>query len=126
MVIISTGVLDCVRTTVRTQGFSGLYKGAIANSLGQLPNNAIVFGSYGSTLAWLSRTFPSTGGVGGAAAVDGSGNGGGGGGYWHVFLAGCWAGFLQTLALAPFEHIKARALAYIESCFLWRITHHPS
>jgi hypothetical protein len=104
------GVLECVRATVRSQGPRALYKGALTNALGQVPNNAIVFGAYGSTLAWLARTFPDGGG-GGSGAVDGGGGGGssgGGGCYWHVFLAGCWAGFLQCLALAPFEHIKCQ------------------
>lgn len=95
------GVLECVRVTVRSQGALALYKGALTSALGQIPNNAVVFGSYGSTLAWLARTFPGDAG----GAVD---RGGGGGGYWHVFFAGCWAGFLQSLALAPFEHIKVR------------------
>lgn len=94
---INPGVLDCVRSVVGSQGPRALYKGALTNALGQIPNNAIVFGSYGSTLAWLDRTFP---------LADADGGGGGGGGYWHVFLAGCWAGFLQCLALGPFEHIK--------------------
>ena len=83
---------------VRSQGPRALYKGALTNALGQIPNNAIVFGSYGSTLAWLARTFPSP--------PDDKSISGGWGGYWHVFLAGCWAGFLQCLALGPFEHVK--------------------
>lgn len=57
-----------------------------------------VFGAFGSTLAWLDQTFAASG-------TDQRG-GSGGAGYWHEFLAGCWAGFLQSLALAPFEHIK--------------------
>lgn len=96
-----SGVLDCVRSVVRSQGPRALYKGALTNALGQIPNNAIVFGSYGSTLAWLARTFPSP-------PPEPSNSGGDGGDYWNVFLAGCFAGFLQCLALAPFEAVKLK------------------
>lgn len=103
----SKGVLECVRGVVQSQGPQALWKGAIVSALGQVPNNAIVFGSYGSSLAWLARTFPD--------ANAAAGGGGGGGGGWHVFLAGCWAGFLQCLALAPLEHIKCQ-----QQCTDWR------
>jgi len=84
---------SCVKTTHAIEGLGGFYRGAMVSSLGQAPNNFLVFGTYG----WASRSLdvvnpPDASGVS----------------FLNVYLAGSWSGLLQSVALAPFEHIKVQ------------------
>lgn len=106
------GVWDCLRSTVHKQGPLALYKGALISALGQLPNNLLVFGSFGSSLAWLGRTFP--------CAPEASKQEHRTRAFAHTFLAGCWAGLLQCLPLAGIEHIKVQQQVGHKHMTMWQ------
>lgn len=44
---VDSGPVDCIMKTMRREGVLALFKGSLTSALGQVPNNAIVFGSYG-------------------------------------------------------------------------------
>lgn len=93
------GVLDCVRTTARAEGVPAFFKGALAASIGQAPNNFVVFGAAGGGRRLAERwEVGARLGLTTAAARDAA----------HVFIAGGLAGALQSVALGPFEHVKVQ------------------
>lgn len=91
--------VDCFRHIVKTEGAGALYKGSIVASLGQAPNNFLTFGHYGLALRALERAFP----ISPASKLYPEERP-----LWHVYVAGSWAGAAQSVALAPFEHIKVQ------------------
>eukprot|EP00698_Gefionella_okellyi_P007425 TRINITY_DN1810_c0_g1_i2.p1 TRINITY_DN1810_c0_g1~~TRINITY_DN1810_c0_g1_i2.p1 ORF type:complete len:316 (+),score=43.58 TRINITY_DN1810_c0_g1_i2:76-948(+) len=51
-----SGMVDCIRKTVRSEGFLGLYKGVQSPLVGVAALNAIVFASYGQSCKFLKET----------------------------------------------------------------------
>lgn len=51
------GILDCIRKTVRANGFKGLYKGIGPNFLKAVPAISISYLVYEKTSRYLNRTF---------------------------------------------------------------------
>jgi solute carrier family 25 carnitine/acylcarnitine transporter 20/29 len=93
------GSADCIRHVLKVEGASAFYKGSLVASLGQAPNNFLTFGHYGLALRALDKYFPSPS----SSASDHRQRP-----LWHVYVAGSWAGAAQSIALAPFEHIKVQ------------------
>lgn len=85
---------ECVRATLRTEGFRAFFRGALVSSLGQAPNNAVIFGCAG----WTQRTCDLISPPDPEVGVS----------FTNVYIAGSWAGFVQSIALAPFENIKVQ------------------
>ncbi len=52
-----TGILDCVRQTVRSSGIRGLYKGIGPNFCKAMPAISISYLVYEKTSRYLRRTF---------------------------------------------------------------------
>jgi len=92
--------LACLRGIMRTEGVRGLYKGSLVASLGQAPNNFLTFGHYGFAMRVLERLSPPPPPPPGGGPAEPR--------LAHVYLAGSWAGAAQSVALAPFEHIKVQ------------------
>ena len=88
-----------LRQTWKAEGIRGLWRGAFASSLGQAPTNFVVFGVYGSAVRWLDRMDVADGVFGAPAAYRR---------LMHVFMAGTISGLAQSVALAPFEHLKVQ------------------
>jgi solute carrier family 25 carnitine/acylcarnitine transporter 20/29 len=98
-------LLHLLRAIVRDEGPRALFRGALAASLSQAPNNFVVFGTYGSALDFL-------------VGMRGRGSGHSAAPappsppplptYGELYMAGTFAGLLQSFALAPFEHIKVQ------------------
>jgi solute carrier family 25 carnitine/acylcarnitine transporter 20/29 len=92
----SKGALHVIGQVMRHEGPAAFFKGSLVAALGQAPNNFLVFGCFGSSLRALNRhTY-------GHEDVDRSTN------LRNVYLAGSWAGLVQSAALSPFEHIKVQ------------------
>lgn len=106
------GMVSLLRDIVKAEGVTSLWKGASAAALGQAPNNAVVFGTYGYVLSlvqsrgWFADPAP---GAATAARADA-----GRPSYAQLYVAGCAAGFLQTIPLAPFEHVKVQQQVYAQ------------
>lgn len=100
--------IGILRDIISKEGPRALFKGSVTASLGQAPNNFIVFGSYGATLDWLVARRAATGG-GSAPGAEASGSMFPGiPRYTDLYLAGCTAGLLQSFALTPFEYVKVQ------------------
>lgn len=82
------GTLDCFKTTIRNEGFKGLYKGMGAPLVGVAPIFAISFMGYGVGKQIFS---PTTG-------ENYS--------YGQYFAAGAFSGIFTTIIMAPGERIK--------------------
>ena len=80
------GVADAVRAAAST---GGLWKGMLSPLLGNVPIQATLFGTYGSTLRWLEG-----GQVSDTPQLS------------SVVLAGQAAGLVQLVAMCPTEHFK--------------------
>jgi hypothetical protein len=91
-------VFAVLRETWTRSGLRGLFRGSLASCLGQAPNNAIVFGTFGSVRRLLDGESSS-----GAASVA------------NVFAAGSVAGALQAVAVAPFDGVKVQQQVSIAS-----------
>lgn len=85
---------ECVRATLKTEGLPAFFRGALVSSLGQGPNNFLIFGCAG----WTQRTADLISPPDPEIGVS----------FRNVYIAGSWAGFVQSLALAPFENIKVQ------------------
>lgn len=82
-----TGTLDCLKKTVRYEGFFGLYKGMGAPLIGISPIFAISFMGYGvgkNLASPLREQHP----------------------YLQYFAGGAFSGIFTTLIMAPGERIK--------------------
>lgn len=95
--IPSGSTIGGLRTLVSKEGPRALFAGALTSALGQAPNNAISFGSFGGVLNFLSNrrrteTCP--------PKLEPT--------LLELYLAGSTAGFLQTIALCPLEFIKVQ------------------
>jgi solute carrier family 25 (mitochondrial carnitine/acylcarnitine transporter), member 20/29 len=119
--------LAAAAAALREGGPRALFRGSVVASLGQAPNNFIVFGTHSAVLNALTAARGRR-----AAAAGGGGGGGGapGGGretaaagaapsrpptptppptrYGDVYIAGSVAGLLQSIALTPFELVKVQ------------------
>lgn len=89
---------DVIRSILKEEGAAAFFKGSLAAAASQVPNNAIVFGSwaYGRRTAAdmnLASHFGVTNDAEAREAI-------------HVFAAGSFSGTLQSMALGPFEHVK--------------------
>ncbi len=105
-----TGVGDCIWRTAREEGVRALYKGMAVPLSSQIVIQAVVFGSY----AFAERQLSATGMFANnsrSRSSDG-GNGGGGGSsssnYWALFLAGSFAGLVQTPLMTAVEAVKIK------------------
>lgn len=98
---------EALMSAVRSEGASALLKGSLVSAVGQAPNNMIVWGAYGSTLSYLARVTGAASDTPGSASQPQP--------MTHLFLAGTWAGLLQTIVLAPVEHIKVQQQLYLSS-----------
>lgn len=122
--IITTRSLWIVRTlqhTLANEGIRALFKGSLIASLGQGPNNFIVFGTYGATLDLLlayrtttntdskrrntDSTFSSSSSSSSSSLPTVPT-------YTELYLAGLTAGLLQSFALTPFEYVKVQQQLY--------------
>lgn len=81
----STG--HCIQQLVRKEGVRGLYRGMSSPLVGVAGINAIVFGVYGNTLRQMNDP----------ASLR------------STFLAGCAAGFVQSIVCSPMELAKSRS-----------------
>lgn len=81
------GIADCVRTTIRNEGFPALYKGILPPICAETPKRAIKFFCFGSYNAYLSRN------TGMSNAMCGS-------------IAGMGSGLTEGLFITPFERVK--------------------
>ena len=79
---------SCVKSIWNNAGIRGFFRGALINGIGQIPNNIIVYGVYGSSLRCLTKE--------NTLNHDLS----------TIYLAGCFSGFVQSLVLTPFELVK--------------------
>lgn len=82
-------IIHCLAHTIRHEGVRALYKGSLAASIGQVPNNFLTFGVYGSVLRRLA---------GGDAEPTRA----------MIYAAGSASGGVQSIALAPFELVKVQ------------------
>jgi len=85
-----SGAMNCLRTTIKEEGFRGLYKGMSSPLAGMAALNAVLFTSYGQAKQWLQEDPDDELTVG------------------QAMLAGTVAGFAQTFIISPTELIKAR------------------
>ena len=83
---------DCFNKTLRVEGISGLYRGMSSPLLGSVALNAVVFAAYEQTISVMNGRNASQQP---REAPLGS-----------VFVAGSFAGFLQTLILCPIDFVK--------------------
>lgn len=79
------------RTLIRTEGLSGLFKGASAMALAQAPINATIFGANHFATLWMQER------QGGAPLS-----------IPQLFVGGSFSGMMQSLVLSPFELIKTQ------------------
>jgi len=107
-----------LKQTIAKEGISALFKGSLIASLGQGPNNFIVFGTYGATLDILlthrkryseeihqlsnESTILSSSSTSVPLIPT----------YTELYLAGLTAGLLQSFALTPFEYVKVQQQIY--------------
>lgn len=85
------GIINAARALIKTEGLSGLFKGASAMALAQAPINATIFGANHFATLWMQG---SQGGLPLSAA--------------QVFACGSFSGIMQSLVLSPFELIKTQ------------------
>ena len=92
-----------VRELLTLEGPRAFFKGALASSLGQAPNNFLVFLSYahGRTTLREYRVAERLGVETAAGAEN-----------FRVFMAGSYSGLVQSIALAPFERLKVQQQLY--------------
>lgn len=90
--------ISIFRTTLRHEGVRGLWRGALASSLGQTPTNFVVFGVYGTALRGFEHIDVASA-IGVSQAYSR---------FLHIYLAGSLSGVAQSFATAPFEHIKVQ------------------
>jgi hypothetical protein len=84
-----SGMINCIRTIIRTEGVSGLYKGLVPNLVGIVPEKAIKLGANDFFREMLAD------GNGKVSLRNGA-------------LAGALAGFFQCVATNPMEIVKIR------------------
>ena len=82
-------MINCIRTIIRTEGVSGLYKGLVPNLVGIVPEKAIKLGANDFFREMLAD------GNGQVSLRNGA-------------LAGALAGFFQCVATNPMEIVKIR------------------
>ena len=83
---------DCFHKIVRFEGIAGLFKGMASPLIGSFVLNAIVFCSYERTISVMNDFSPYDPSSETPLA--------------NVFVAGCTAGFLSTIALCPIDFLK--------------------
>jgi len=88
--LLFRGSLDCLRKTIRGEGFLGLYKGSFGPLLTTPLLNAIVFGSYGLAKRWIEvdDSRPLT--------------------IVQHGLAGAFGGFANSIISGPVEYVKTQ------------------
>ena len=105
-----TSSLDCLNKTAKLDGPKALFRGSAVASLGQFPNCFVVFGTYGQTLRLLEHRRLDSASP--SCSLEGLRSGPA---FSDVFLAGAFAGGIQSLALTPFEEIKVQQQLYTSS-----------
>jgi len=94
------GPLDCLRQTVRSEGFLGLYAGLSSPLFGAMVENALLFSCYSRIQNVVRRISPSN-------SSDGSG-GGGDLTLPQLALSGAAAGAIVSFVLTPIELVKCK------------------
>jgi solute carrier family 25 (mitochondrial carnitine/acylcarnitine transporter), member 20/29 len=93
-----TSASTILKRTLAKEGPRALFKGAVISCIGQAPSNFVVFGTFGSSQRALDYF--------GAARFVGVPERHAS--LAHTVLAGSFAGFTQSLVLAPIEHVKVQ------------------
>ncbi|KAG0230261.1 hypothetical protein BGW42_001059 [Actinomortierella wolfii] len=88
-----SGPMDCLRKTIRNEGFLGLYKGMASPLVGVAAVNALLFGAY-SNLKKIQEAYP------GAPLTLG-----------QIAIAGGGAGVVNAILASPVELLKIRMQA---------------
>ncbi|XP_067400533.1 solute carrier family 25 member 45 [Emydura macquarii macquarii] len=99
------GILDCVIRTYRQETVLGFFKGMSCPLFSVAMSNSVMFGAYSNALLYLSNT----------PHRDRSANPPS---YAHIFTAGCFAGLVQAVVLAPVDLIKVRLQNQTHPCGL--------
>jgi len=100
-------MMQVARQMIAKEGPGAFFKGSLVASLGQAPNNFLSFGHYGWALRLVEEAHRRSLHLSPDDAFQRP--------LWHVYIAGCWAGTTQSLALAPFEHIKVQQQLMVSS-----------
>ncbi|KAF9164069.1 hypothetical protein DFQ26_001856 [Actinomortierella ambigua] len=87
------GPMDCLRQTIRNEGFLGLYKGMASPLVGVAAVNALLFGAY-SNLKLIQEAYP------GAPLTLG-----------QIAIAGAGAGVVNAILASPVEMLKIKMQA---------------
>ena len=82
-----SGIADCVKKTIRNEGFPALYKGILPPIFAETPKRAIKFFCFGSYNAYLSRNTSLSNPMCGS-------------------IAGLGSGLTEGLFITPFERVK--------------------
>jgi solute carrier family 25 carnitine/acylcarnitine transporter 20/29 len=82
------GMVDCLSTLIRVEGFSSLYRGIASPVLGYGFIKSAAFGSYNQCKGWMQGTSGKTLNLA------------------ELTACGAYAGFFQTFVRAPVEQIK--------------------
>lgn len=91
--------VDALLKITRQEGPRALFQGMTSPLVGNAPMNAVVFGAYGNAKRFLDDTFPRpTKNYAGRTKPQ----------YANIYLAGAWAGALQSLVTSPVEMVKCR------------------
>lgn len=99
------GTFDCLKQMVHKEGVLSLFKGVSAPIIASAPINAILFTAYGNMIRTLENKFgfdKSTHNITSSSNPAASSH------LTTIFLAGAWAGILQSSITSPTELIKCR------------------
>jgi len=97
--IIFRGPVDCFLKTVKLEGPRALFKGMSSPLVGNAPMQALTFGAYGNMRRVLEGMFPIPSRNSKVREAPP---------YFHLYVAGCWAGLAQCVVASPVELVKCK------------------
>jgi solute carrier family 25 (mitochondrial carnitine/acylcarnitine transporter), member 20/29 len=92
----SASAMQIAKSMLKAEGPASFFRGAVVSAVGCVPNNAVTFGVAG----WSTKTMNLINPVPEEKGLS----------FINIFAAGSWAGFSQSIVLAPFEHVKVQQM----------------